>query len=194
VDQPRTVTASVEQARKLLGKLEGPLRGLARGALYTGLRLGELLGLRVSDIDIPPARIRVRHGKAGERFVPLNKEGRAFFAECINNKPTDAPVFEPLHVDAVVNRVYVARAMRAASAAADIIPRLTFHDLRRSYGSLMLNAGASIESVQQVLGHADMRMTRRVYAHLLQDTVAEQVQKHLPSFEDVAKRRHKSAA
>jgi integrase len=67
-------------------------------------------------------------------------------------------------------------------------------NLRRLYGSLMLNAGASIVSVQQVLGHADMRMTRRAYAHLLQDTVAEQVQKHLPSFEDVANRRRKASA
>jgi site-specific recombinase XerD len=46
----------------------------------------------------------------------------------------------------------------------------------------MLNSGAPIETIQQVLGHADMRMTRRTYAHLLQQTVATAVQKHLPSF------------
>ena len=72
--------------------------------------------------------------------------------------------------------------MRAASAALGISPAVHFHDLRRSWGSLMLNAGASIEVIQQVLGHADSRMTRRVYAHLMNDTVAEQVQAHLPSF------------
>ena len=188
VDRPRTVTASVEQARKLLGKLTGPLQGLARGALYTGLRLGELLGLRVEDVDVADSRVRVRHGKGGtERFIPLNGEGRTFFAERIKDKTPEAPVLEPLHVEPRANRVYVARGMRAASAAAGIVPRVTFHDLRRSYGSLMLNSGASIESIQQVLGHSDMRMTRRTYAHLLQDTVAKQVQKYLPSFDDPAK-------
>jgi integrase len=70
--------------------------------------------------------------------------------------------------------------------AAQIVPRLTFHDLRRSYGSLMLNSGAPIETIQQVLGHADMRMTRRTYAHLLQKTVAKSVLKHLPSFDGSA--------
>ena len=69
-------------------------------------------------------------------------------------------VLEPMHADARANRVYVARAMKAASEAAGFVPRITFHDLRRSYGSLMLNSGASIESIQQVLGHADTRMTR----------------------------------
>jgi integrase len=197
VDRPRTVTASVEQARKLLERLAVPsavdylnftkLLGLAKGALYTGLRLGELLGLRGDDIDVAGSQVRVRHGKGGaERFIPLNREGTAFFADRIKGKAPDTAVLEPMHADARANRVYVARAMKAASEAAGIVPRITFHDLRRSYGSLMLNSGASIESIQQVLGHADTRMTRRTYAHLLQQTVAKSVQKHLPSFTDAA--------
>jgi integrase len=57
-----------------------------------------------------------------------------------------------------------------------------FHDLRRSYGSLLLNAGANAEVIQELLGHADMRMTRRVYAHLLNVTIANTVKSKLPSF------------
>lgn len=190
VDRPRTVTASVEQARRLLSKLSDPLLGLVKGALYTGLRLGELLGLRVDDVDLAAARVRVRHGKGGrERFIPLNREGCAFFAERIEGKAPEVAVLQPLHAEACANRVYVARAMKAASAAVGIKPRVTFHDLRRTWGSLMLNSGAPIEIVQQVLGHADMRMTRRTYAHLLQDTVAKQVQKHLPSFDEAPRNR-----
>lgn len=81
-----------------------------------------------------------------------------------------------------MDRMQVKRAMTAGCQAAGIVPRVTFHDLRRSYGSLMLSSDAPIETIQQVLGHADMRMTRRTYAHLLQKTVATAVQKHLPSF------------
>jgi integrase len=105
-------------------------------------------------------------------------------------------LLEALHAKPGQNRVYVARAMKQASKAAGIVPRLTFHDLRRSFGSLMLNSGANIETIQQVLGHADSRMTRRVYAHLLQDTVAKQVEQHLPSFSGgpKKKRRAKQAA
>ena len=67
-------------------------------------------------------------------------------------------------------------------AAAKIAPRAVFHDLRRSYGSLLLNAGANAEVIQELLGHADMRMTRRVYAHLLNVTIANTVKSKLPSF------------
>jgi integrase len=185
VDRPRTVTVSAEQARALLTKIEEPLLGLAKGALYTGLRLSELIGLRADDIDVAGVQVRVRHGKGGERFLPLNKEGAAFFAERTKGKDSAAAVFEPM------TRMQVARGMRAGSKAAGIVPRVTFHDIRRSYGSLMLNSGAAIESIQQVLGHADMRMTRRTYAHLLQKTVAKSVQRHLPSFNDVEPKKSK---
>ena len=60
--------------------------------------------------------------------------------------------------------------------------RAVFHDLRRSYGSLLLNAGANAEVIQELLGHADMRTTRRVYAHLLNVTIANTVKSKLPSF------------
>jgi integrase len=181
VDRPRTVTVSAEQARALLTKIVEPLLGLAKGALYTGLRLGELIGLRVDDIDVAGAQVRVRHGKGGaERFIPLNREGASFFGERIKGRTATEAVFKPM------DRMQVKRAMTAGCEVAQIVPRVTFHDLRRSYGSLMLNSGAPIESIQQVLGHADMRMTCRTYAHLLQKTVAKSVQKHLPSFDDSA--------
>jgi integrase len=64
----------------------------------------------------------------------------------------------------------------------EISPPATFHDLRRSYGSLLLNSGASAEVIQELLGHADLRMTRRAYAHLLQKTLQRAVKKHLPTF------------
>ncbi len=176
---------NAEQARKLLTSITDPLLGLASGALYTGLRLGELIGLRVDDIDVAGCRVRVRHGKGGsERWIPLNREGVTFFGERVKGRAATEAVFEPM------DRMQVKRAMTAGCEAASIAPRVTFHDLRRSYGSLMLNSGAPIETIQQVLGHADMRMTRRTYAHLLQPTVAKSVQRHLPSFtgHDVKKR------
>ncbi len=106
----------------------------------------------------------------------MTVEGRTFFSGRIKDKPVNAPIFTPM------SYVDVSKAMRAASAAAQIEPRVTMHDLRRSYGSLLLNSGAPIEVVQELLGHSDSRMTRRVYGHLLQKTIADSVTKHLPSF------------
>jgi len=72
--------------------------------------------------------------------------------------------------------------MRAACVVAKISPPATFHDLRRSYGSLLLNSGAPEAVIQDLLGHADSRMTRRAYAHLKNATLQNAIDKHLPSF------------
>lgn len=145
-------------------------------------------------IDISGLRIRIHGNGDRQRFVPLNAEGRAFFAGEIKGKPADTLALPSIADDPVVNRVAVARGMKAASKELGITPRLTFHHLRRSWDSLMLNAGAPLEVIQQVLGHADTRMTRRTYAHLLQETVAEQIEQHLPSFTGKPKLRKRSRA
>jgi hypothetical protein len=64
-----------------------------------------------------------------------------------------------------VHRVAIARGMKAASAAAKLTPPVTFHDTRRSYGSLLINAGVPLESIDRaqaigavtISGRADLR-------------------------------------
>lgn len=63
VDRPRRRFLSVEEAKRLLNVMPPDFRRLARGALYTGLRLGELLALRVA--DVADEQLHVRHSKAG---------------------------------------------------------------------------------------------------------------------------------
>jgi integrase len=181
VDAPRKVVlASGEHAVRLLDALEPKARALATGALYTGCRVGELLALRAA--DVADGRVHVRHSKSGKaRHVPLSKPGRAFFARQTADKAPDALVFGI--VDTPSERVALSRKMRAACAAVKIVPAVTFHDLRRSYGSLMLNSGAPMEALKDLLGHADMRMTARVYAHMGDETLQRAVDEHLPSFE-----------
>jgi site-specific recombinase XerD len=79
----------------------------------------------------------------------------------------------------------VSRQMRAACQAAGIFPPAVFHDLRRTYGSLLINNHVSADAIQDLLGHADVRMTRRAYAHLASATLAAAVC-NLPSFADPA--------
>jgi len=170
VDLPRTRHLSAAEARRLIDALEPSLQPLARGSLLTALRLGELEALRAADVT--GDAVHVRHSKSGKpRSVPLNPEGKALFAELVQGKTTDAVLFAP------VSRVAVSRAMRTAGKAAGIDPPATFHDLRRSYGSLLINAGVSGDHIQTLLGHADQRMTRRHYAHLLDKTLQKSVRK-----------------
>lgn len=179
VDRPRLRNLTADEARALLSALPNPWKPLAEGALLTGCRLGELLALRPEDVR--GGRAHIRHSKSGrERFVPLNKEGVALFSRLAKGNAEGVPLFG-LEDDGRGFRVHLSRAMRAACEAAKVKPA-TFHDLRRSYGSLLLNAGASIDHIRVALGHADSRMTQRTYAHLMQSTLADTINQNLPSF------------
>lgn len=194
VDRPRTRTLTAAEAKRLLDALPGDLRALARGSLYTGARLSELVRLRISDVDESQVSIRNSKGRPS-RQVPLSPEGVEFFTQAMTGLQDDAAIFPPTADQ--WSRVAVSRAMRTAcgwkfdqktkkwayeEARAKINPPATFHDLRRSYGSLLLNSGATADVIQELLGHADLRMTRRAYAHLLNRTKQRAVKKHLPSF------------
>jgi integrase len=176
VEQPRTRMLDTPQCQRLLAVLPPALGVLARAALHTGCRLGELQTLRVEDIS--GDRVRVRHSKSGRaRCVPLSTSGTAFFAHLTADRPNAALVFEP------VSGIAVSRGMRAACKASAIEPPATFHDLRRTYGSILLNSGAPAHVVQELLGHADLRTTRRAYAHLTAETLRREVEAHLPAFD-----------
>ncbi len=180
VDMPRTRFLSVEEAKRLLNVMPEDFRQLARGSLYTGLRHGELIVLLVSDVT--EGQLRVRHSKSGKpRSVPLSDEGVEFFDRMTAGKRGDELVFTRAD-GSPWYRMQASRYMRDACRAGKIEPPATFHDLRRSYASLLINRGTDAEIIKELLGHADLRMTLRTYAHLLNRTVAKAVKKKLPSF------------
>jgi integrase len=180
VDRARTRFLSVAESKRILNAMPADFRRLARGALYSGLRLGELLALRVA--NVMDEQVHVRHSKAGRpRTVPLSAEGSEFFDEITAGRAGDELVF-PRHDGQPWRRMDASRYMARASVAAKIRPPVTFHDLRRSYASLLINRGTDAEVIRELLGHADLRMTIRAYAHLLNRTVAKVVKKKLPSF------------
>jgi integrase len=180
VDRARTRFLTTAEAKRALNAMRPDFRQLARGALYTGMRLGELLALRVGDIY--DTTIRIRHSKSGKaRSVPLSDDGQAFFDQVTAGKAGDAFVFTKADGTAW-HRMDASRQMAKVSKVAKLAPPATFHDLRRSYASLLINAGTDAEIIKELLGHADLRMTVRAYAHLKEATIAKAVNKNLPDF------------
>jgi len=112
----------------------------------------------------------------------LNAEGARFFQEAIAERSPQDTVLTQAS-SAPWSAMRVSRALRQTCKAAKINPPIQFRQLRTTYGSLLLNADAPLNTISELLGHKDTRMTRRHYAHLLWDKLKETVDERLPKFE-----------
>lgn len=138
-------------------------------AMNTGLRRGELLSLTWNDVDLGAKMITVRaeRAKSGrQRHVPLNVEALEVLTRWRAQCGDAAVVFEP-------NDVKTAWVKLLAKAK---ITNCRFHDLRHHFASRLVTKGVDLNTVRELLGHADLKMTLR-YAHLAPDHLAAAVEK-----------------
>jgi integrase len=143
-------------------------------ALNTGLRRGELFGLRWADVDLVRAIVTVQGGgaKSGQtRHVPLNSEAVAVLQAW---RPTDAdPAAYVFPGDSGARLEDIKSAWLPLVSAAKV-PAFRFHDLRHTFASNLVQAGIDLNTVRELLGHADLQMTLR-YAHLAPEHKASAV-------------------
>jgi integrase len=174
------------EIRRLLDAADEPVRTLILCAVLTGMRRGELFGLRWEDIDLDGHRIFVRRALWRGKFVtPKSRRSR----RTIDLAPTlraalarlpsrfqGGLVFcsadgSPIDPDNFAHRDW-ARALRRAE-----LRRIRFHDLRHTYTSLLIAEGAHPKYIQAQLGHASIQTTLDRYGHLMPDAHAAEARK-----------------
>jgi site-specific recombinase XerD len=134
-------------------------------ALYTGMRRGEQFTLKWSDVDLDRTILTVR-GKTGRRFVTVNSSAREAIEKLSRRQDRgarDASQFvcaETQRDDQVDWRRWFEHAIKEAN-----IRNFRWHDLRHTFCSRLVMAGADLRSVQELAGHASIVTTMR-YAHL----------------------------
>lgn len=166
-------------------------------ALATGMRLGELIGLRWKNVvltgDNPVIRVREQgrwkakratwgppKSKASKRDIPLDEDTvavlRQQFARLEERRRdpeaqwADHGLVFPSEVGTMLyGSSNILRNLRAVLKRIKLPESLRFHDLRHTAGSLMLAAGAQITDVSKILGHSSVAVTMKVYAHSYQD-------------------------
>lgn len=159
-----------EEAR-LMQHAGDHLRALIVAALETGCRVGELLGLRWSDVlwtDEPEPKMKRfvlsadRTKTARTRTIPITARLRAMMEmrrtdAAGNDHPPTAHVFGNEFGEPVkrITKAWLLTCQRAC------ITDLHFHDLRREFASRLMESGASLADVQATLGHANITMTSR---------------------------------
>ena len=127
-------------------------------AAFTGMRRGELLGLRWLDVDVPNRRLYLRETKNGSlRVLVLNELAVQVLASLPQGAPAD-PVMagvDPQQLTVYTRLIFAKLGIHDAS----------FHSLRHTAASWLVMQGVDLYAVGQLLGHKTPRMTQR-YAHL----------------------------
>ena len=157
-----------EVARLLAAALPGRDRTILEVKYSCGLRLRELLGLQVADIDSARMTLHIRKGKGQkERFVPISPRLLAALrAYWLEYRPVSWLFYglkrdRPLH-DGTVQRLCKRTAQRAG-----LTKRVHPHTLRHSFATHLLEAGVDLLSVQRMLGHSHFDTTAK-YLHISQ--------------------------
>ncbi len=174
------VTALVESPRDG-GILVLRDRAILETLYSCGIRVSELTGLSVGEVDLEEGLMRVL-GKGGkERVVPVGRHARQALAAYLlarNNPPHDAPLLLNARGGRLTSRS-VARTVDKYILNLATSKKISPHTLRHTFATHMLEAGADLRAIQELLGHASLSTTQK-YTHVSIDRLMEVYDKAHP--------------
>jgi integrase len=175
------------ECARLANACEPAYRNLVTGALLTGCRYSELARMQVADFNPEAGVVTVRASKANKpRHVILTEEGQAHFSALAAGKAPNDSIF--VRADGGLwGASHQRRPMLEACKRAKIMPAISFHILRHTYGATLAMRGVPLAVIAEQLGHADTRMTEKHYAHVAPSYVASTIRAHFPTLGIAAK-------
>jgi integrase/recombinase XerD len=185
----------VDEISKLLAapNLTTPIglrdRAMLEVLYSTGLRVSELLSLRISDIDMRLGCVRCIGKGDKERLVPIGRKaieaveqwlahGRPKFARP-GSPPPHNQVLLLTSIGRRLSRVGIWKILHDYGTRLGLRGRLTPHKLRHSFATHLLEGGADLRSVQLMLGHADISTTQ-IYTHVVEERLKQIYKAHHP--------------
>jgi integrase/recombinase XerC len=149
-----------------------------------GLRISEMVGLRVEDIDWAEQILRVRGKGKKERLLPISETALTAIEHYWGHLPERPTGAQPVFLSETRKRsrlegCMLARRLKTYLALAGLDPAITPHKLRHSYATHLLDAGADLRSVQELLGHAHL-VTTQVYTHVSTERLKKAYQQAHP--------------
>jgi integrase/recombinase XerD len=151
----------------------------------TGLRVSELVGLRMVALSLTDGLVRVTGKGDKERVVPLGEEARLWLERyCATSRrallgPRSADAVFVTRRAAPMTRQMFWKLIRRHARQADIRAPLSPHGLRHAFATHLLNHGADLRVVQMLLGHADISTTQ-IYTHVARERLQALHERHHP--------------
>ncbi len=186
---------SVDEVDRLMaspGRQDAPSardRAILELFYASGIRLSELVGLDVHDLDLREGLVKVKGKGNKERIVPVGSKATAAMKWYLDRRKELIPPSErgPLAPQALfLNRLggrlsarSIARILLKYLERSGLGPKITPHGLRHSYATHLLEAGADLRAIQELLGHSRLSTTQR-YTHLNLDRLMEVYDKAHP--------------
>ena len=165
------VLSTDEVARFLAGVPNLKHRMALTTAYAAGLRVSEVVRLKIADIDSARMLLRVEQGKGGkDRYVMLSPRLLAMLRRYWRAEEPRHWLFPGHNQSRSLNPSVLQGACRAARAAAGFDKPVTTHTLRHSFATHLLEAGTDIRTIQVLLGHNDLSTTTR-YARVATTTI-----------------------
>jgi integrase/recombinase XerD len=150
-----------------------------------GLRVSELIGIQLQDINLDANFIRVMGKGSKERIIPIGSRARAINQKWIKEgrssllKKISSPYLFVARAGKPMTRQSFWKIIKKFALVANITHNITPHTLRHSFATHLLEGGADLRSVQTMLGHADISTTQ-IYTHISREYLMKMHQKFHP--------------
>lgn len=178
---------SEKEASRLIESSKSNLRDnlIVTLLAHTGVRVGELCSIKISDVDMDEGVISIFSGKGDrDRIVVMPENCRKLISDYLRERYRIGSDVDNLLVSRngrKLDSTTVQRIVRKAAQEAGIRKKVTPHVLRHTFATAVLRNGGDIRFIQQLLGHASVATTQ-IYTHVDDNTLKEMYQKHRPRY------------
>ena len=150
----------------------------------SGLRISELVGLQLSNINLRQGVVRVFGKGAKERLVPMGEDAVVWVGRFIESGrmqllPDGGSVVFPSRRGRQMTRQTFWHAIKRYAVVAGITANISPHTLRHAFATHLVDNGADLRAVQMMLGHSDLSTTQ-IYTHVAQQRLKTLLQAHHP--------------